>query len=171
MRAKCSLGPFARLDPFALAAKMGVPVLTPLEIPGLDPRVLQRVLAEGAGEWDAATLPLPDGSHVVVMNPTPCRERQHASLMEELAHIFLEHKPSKLTTVNGMVLREWRQAHETQAYWLGASALVPERVMKGAITKRMTLEQVAADCAVSKDLVVFRERTLGLQLQRSALVG
>ncbi len=171
LRAKCSLSPFARLDPFALAGKMDIPVYTPRDIPGLDAAVLHRVLADGAGEWDAATIPLPNGSHVIVMNPIPCRERQHASLMEELAHIFLKHKPSALRTINGMVLRVWKQAHETQAYWLGAAALVPQRVMKGAITRRMTVEQLAADCCVSKELIIMREKVLGLQLPRPVLVN
>jgi len=170
LRAKCSLAPFARLNPFTLAAEMAVPVFTPMEISELDRDMLNRVLTDGAHEWDAATIPLPDGSHVVIMNPTRGRERQHASLMEELAHIFLEHKPMKLVTVNGMVLREWKQSHETQAYWVGAAALVPERVVKGAITRNMTLPDLAEQCGVSQDLVAFRENILGLRLLRPTVV-
>ena len=105
------------------------------------------------------------------MNPTRCRERQHASLMEELAHIALDHKPTRLTAVNGIVLREWKQAHETQAYWVGAAALVPQRVVKGAITRRMTLPELAEQCGVSQELIVFREKVLGLQLARPAGVA
>lgn len=168
LRAHCALTPFARLDPFELAKQMKVPVLTPRDIEGLNPAVLAHVLTAGAGEWDAGTLPLPDEMHVVVMNPTRVRERQHASLMEELAHVYLKHKPSGFRTVNGIVLREWKQTHETQAYWVGAAALVPRRVMKGAITRRMTAATVASDCGVSQELIVFRERVLGLQLLRAS---
>ncbi len=171
LRAKCGLAPFAPLNPFDLAAQMKVPVLYPRDIDGLDADVLDRVLGAGGGEWDAATIPLPTGGHVVVMNPKPCRERQHASLMEELAHIALGHKPGRLTTVNGLVLREWKQSQETEAYWVGSAALVPRRVMKGAITRGMTLDALAGERGVSQALVVFRERVLGLKLLRAVAVA
>lgn len=167
LRDKCSLAPFASLNPYDLAVKMGVAIFTPQTIPGLDPDILHQVVVTSGGSWDAATLPLPDGMHVVIMNPTKGKERQHASLMEELSHIHLEHKPAKLRTVSGLVLREWNQTHETQAYWVGAAALVPRRVIKGAITRRMTLADLARQCGVSQDLVIFREKVLGLRLLRA----
>jgi hypothetical protein len=163
LRAKCNLKPFAQLDPFALAIQMNIPVIFPQDIPGLDAAILRQVLHAGREEWDAATIPLPSGDHVIVMNPTPCIERQRASLMEELSHVDLGHKPGRLQTVNGLVLREWKQTHETQAYWVGAAALVPRRVMKGAITLRMTVADVAHNCGVSIKLVQFRERVLGVK--------
>lgn len=88
--------------------------------------------------------------------------------MEELSHIHLKHKPTKLQVVNGLVLRDWNQTQETQAYWVGAAALVPRRVMKGAITRRMTLADVAGECGVSHELVGFREKVTGLKLLRAA---
>lgn len=162
LRAKCALGPFDRLDPFALAGRMEVDVFEPGTIPGLDPDVLKHVLGGGAGEWDAATIPLPEKRHVVIMNPTKGRERQHASLMEELAHIYLNHKPGRLRAINGFVLREWKQTHETQAYWVGSAALVPRRVLKGAITRKLTVVELATQCGVSSQLVQFRAKVLGL---------
>jgi Zn-dependent peptidase ImmA (M78 family) len=137
----------------------------------LDQAVLDHVLSTGAGEWDAGTVPLAGGAHVVVMNPTRGLERQRATLMEELAHIYLEHKPAGLQTVNGIVLREWKQTHETQAYWVGAAALLPRRVLKGAVTRGMTAAELATQCGVSEDLVGFREKVLGLRLIRSDFVG
>ena len=162
LRGKCNLGPFDRLDPFALAGKMQVEVIRPHDIPGLDRKVLDHVIGHGAHEWDAATIPLSDGIHKVIMNPTRGPERQNASLMEELAHIHLEHKPGRLQTVNGLVLREWKQTHETEAYWVGSAALVPRRIVKGAITRKMSVAELAAQCGVSTQLVAFRFRILGL---------
>jgi hypothetical protein len=167
LRSKCVLSPFAQLNPFTLAAKMSVSVICPQDVEGLDPEVLDRVLNVGGMEWDAATVPVGDGCHIVVLNPRPCVERQRVSLMEELAHIDLGHEPAGLKIVNGIVLRDWKQTHETEAYWVGSAALVPRRVMKGAITRGMTLAAVATECGVSHALVEFRERLLGLKLLRS----
>jgi hypothetical protein len=58
-----------------------------------------------------------------------------------------------------------------QAYWVGAAALLPRRVLKGAVTRGVTVADLATQCEVSQDLVGFRERVLGLRLLRSSLVG
>ena len=169
LRAKCGLTPFARLDPFLLAQKMEVHVIKPDDIVGVADDALEQILVLDCGSWDAGTVLLPDGRHVVVMNPKRGRERQHASLMEELSHIHLEHAPTKLQAINGIYLREWRQTHETEAYWVGAAALVPRRVVKGAITRRMTVEALAMQCGVSCPLIEFREKVLGLRLARAPM--
>jgi hypothetical protein len=169
LRARCELPPFARLDPYHLAAKMQTPVITPAEIHGMEDHVLEQVLVVGCDAWDAGTVSLPDGSHIIVMNPKKGRERQNASLMEELAHIHLGHKPTRFQSINGIVLREWNQSQETQAYWVGAAALVPRRVMKGAITRRMNILDVASQCQVSRELMEFREKLLGLRLLRPSI--
>ena len=82
--------------------------------------------------------------------------------------MHLRHEASTFKVVNGIVLRDWKQKHETEAYWVGAAALVPRRVMKGAITRRMTIIDLAGECGVSRQLVEFRERILGLKLLRPA---
>ena len=171
LRAKCDLAPFARLDPFNLAQRMEVHVIKPDDIVGVADDALEQILVLDCDSWDAGTIHLPDGRHVVVMNPKRGRERQHASLMEELSHIHLEHAPTKLQAINGIYLREWKQTHETEAYWVGAAALVPRRVIKGGITRRISLEALASQCGVSRQLVEFREKVLGLRLLRPNMTG
>jgi hypothetical protein len=171
LRARCGLSPFAQLNPFRLAATMDVPVLYPREIEGVDGDVIDHVLNTGGREWDAATVPVAGVGHVIVMNPGPCSERQRASLMEELAHIDLGHKPGGFRTVGRLVLREWKQSHETEAYWVGAAALVPRRLVKGAITRGITVAAVAKECGVSQALVGFRERVLGVKFLRPEPTG
>jgi hypothetical protein len=166
LRSKCDLQPFARLDPFELANAMGVKTLEPRLVGGLTPDVLHRLLVGDSSSWSAGTLHGPDGRMYVVMNPTHDIRRQRSSLMEELAHVELGHQPSKLIHLNGVCIRSWKQAHETEAYWVGAAALVPRRVMKGARTLGLTVEEVAEKHGVSEDLVLFREKVLGIRLER-----
>jgi IrrE N-terminal-like domain len=169
LRAKCQLAPFARLNPFSLADKMEVLVIKPVDVPGISQDVLDQILIADPDAWDAGTVTVGEGKHIVVMNPSRVRERQNASLMEELAHIHLGHKPSRLHIIGHIVLREWKQSHETEAYWVGAAALVPRRVVKGAITRRITVPALASQCDVSCQLIEFREKLLGLRLLREAV--
>jgi Zn-dependent peptidase ImmA (M78 family) len=134
------------------------------ESSGVPSEVCDRLLRCDSRAWSAGTLHLPDGGKLVVMNPTHEVQRQRASLMEEIAHIHLRHRPTQFIHVNGIVLRSWDDSSERQAYWLGATALLPERILKGARTLGKTTEQVAEEHGVSVALVKFRTNTLGIKL-------
>src|SRR5438445_3106972 len=169
LRSKYDLQPFDRLDPFELAEVMDVKTLKPQLVSGLTQDVLDRLLVRDSSSWSAGTMHGPDGCKYVVMNPTHDIRRQHSSLMEELAHVELGHKPSKLIRMNGVCIRSWNQRQETEAYWVGCAALVPRRAMKGARTLGLSIEEVADKHGVSVDLVVFREKILGIRLERFQL--
>jgi hypothetical protein len=158
---------FGRLDPFDLAGKMSVEVIDPSKIKLLAREILDQLFRD-SDAWSAGTLPLPDGQNIVVMNPTHNEARQRASLMEELVHIKLKHKPTKLVHNDGTTMRNWDQAQESQAYWVGAAALLPRCVIKGAKTLGWTAEKVARDHGVSMQLVEFREKILGIKLDRES---
>ncbi len=160
---------FGRLNPFDLAKKMSVEVTDPLKIKQLAREILDQLFGDSKS-WSAGTLPLPDGKAIVVINSTHTETRQRASLMEELVHIKLKHKPTKLIHADGMTVRNWDQTQETQAYWVGAAALLPRCVMKGAKTLGWTIEKVATDHGVSIQLVEFREKILGIKLKRAVSV-
>lgn len=134
------------------------------ESSGVPSHICERLLIRDSRSWSAGTLHLPDGGKLVVMNPTHEIQRQRASLMEEIAHVHLGHRPTQLIHVNGVVLRSWDDSAEKQAYWLGAAALLPERILKGARTLGKTVEVVAEEHGVSVALVRFRGNVLGIKL-------
>lgn len=164
LRDKCAVPPFGRLDPFELAKKMEMDVLLIHRNLPVPAEILEQLLDRDSSSWSGGTLHLPDGKILVVMNSTHDIRRQRATLMEEIAHVHLKHTPSKLQIIDGVVLRSWDQTVENQAYWLGATALVPERVLKGARTLRKTVQDVATDCGVSEQLVTFRMKISGISL-------
>src|SRR5262245_60564072 len=91
LRQKCGLSPMDVLDPFELDQVMDITVMDPNEIKGLS-REERRVLEEI--DWDGGALKLPDGRYVVVLNTARSHHRQKSTLMEELAHIYLDHRPT-----------------------------------------------------------------------------
>lgn len=168
LRQKCDTGAFERLDPFKLAAKMGVQIVKPILDGSANDEILNRVLNEDHDKWDAGTMILPDGSRLVVLNPTRGETRQRATMMEELAHLHLGHKPSKLIVIGGITMRTVKKADESAAYHVGAAALLPARILKGASTRRYTAEQVAEEHGVSMQLLKMRENLTGIHLSRLA---
>ena len=164
LRDKCAVPPFGRLDPFLLAQRMTVQVLMLDKSSGIPLDICDRLLGCDSRVWSAGTVHLPDGTILVVMNPTHEIQRQRATLMEEIAHIHLCHRPTQLIRSNGVAFRSWNKSNENQAYWVGAAALLPERVLKGARTLGMTIEDVANEHGVSTALVRFRANLLSIKL-------
>ncbi len=168
LRNKVNAGYFGRLDPFLLADKMGMDVHFVGPDSGLPEDLLERALGQSGSKWDAGTIKFPDGRIRVFMNPKKLKERQHATLMEEVSHIHLGHKPTEIVQCEGIAFRTCNKSHESQAYWLGATALLPERLLKGSITRGLTMEEVAGEHQVSIDLVRFRCNVLGLKIGLAA---
>jgi IrrE N-terminal-like domain len=165
LRNVCKLSTFARLDPFELARTLEVNLVNMNEL-SLNSEIMNQLTLDDPGAWSAGLLFGPDGRKLVVLNPTHNARRHRASLMEELAHVWLEHKPSRLISFDGVIIRTWKKTYETEAYWVGAAALLPRRLMKGARTLGRDAVTVANEHMVSEDLVHFREKVLGVHLPR-----
>ncbi|WP_449420518.1 ImmA/IrrE family metallo-endopeptidase [Phormidium nigroviride] len=165
LRCRLSLEPIAPLDPYKLAQAMGVIVISPLDISGLDPSILDQLLVQDSGSWSAGTITLTKGKILVVLNPKHAETRKRATLMEELAHVFLDHKASSLIVFKGITaMRSCKKSQETQAYGVGAAALVPVKLLQHAQSNLTTREKLAHYCGVSVDLVGFREKVTGVKL-------
>lgn len=154
------------LDPHELARGMGVRVLSPGDIPGMDRADLRRLLVEDRDGWSAGSIRLPNGRMLIVLNPTHPPTRKRATLMEELAHVHLGHKPSQLILLDGgIAVRSFKKSQETEAYWVGAAALLPRVVLQHASSNGITKAALAESRGVSEQLVTFRERVTGIELK------
>ena len=168
--------PDAALDPFRLAAFANLLVVAFEDIKGLTAEVRAHLLGDASEKWSggACSVPLPDGKKIVILNPNHGRMRTNATLMEEVSHVFLGHRPSRLKvvaeTANGQtVSREYRKADEEQAYGTGAAALVPFASLKRFMHEGLTSTEIAKHFRVSRELVEYRLKVTRLwKLYRSA---
>lgn len=166
LRSRLALRPLAPLDPFELAKNMCVDIIRPSEIPGLRPECLDQLLVKEFEAWSAGSLKLPSNDVVVVLNPTHAKTRERATLMEELSHIHLGHTPTQLIIIEGgPVFRTFKKSQETEAYWVGAAALVPKAALERAKSNDAQRQVVARFYGVSPDLVRFRENVTGVRLK------
>jgi hypothetical protein len=152
-----------RLDPHSLARYAKLRVVPFDAIEGLSRSARDHLLGEGRDSWSggAASARLPDGTRLIILNPMHGVNRQNATLMEEISHVFLGHKPSKLAIERRdrsgkIIAREYDRSVEEEAYGTGAAALVPYSALKRMVLAGKTAAQIANHFRVSRALVEFR---------------
>lgn len=153
-----------RLNPFDLAryANLLVAQFDQIE-PLLSEETKSHLLGTGKDKWSggACSQTLYDGRKLIILNPTHGKHRQNATLMEEICHVFLGHKPSRLAIENvnkhgKPIARDYRENDEEAAYSVGAAALVPFSALRRMINEGKTSREIARHFNVSRELVEFR---------------
>lgn len=153
-----------RLNPFELAnyAKLLVASFEEIE-PFLSIETKEHLLGDGSNKWSggACSQALQDGRKLIILNPTHNKNRQNATLMEEICHVFLGHKPSRLAIQNvnkhgKPIARDYRVDDEEAAYSIGAAALVPFAALRRMVNQGKTSREIARHFNVSRELVEYR---------------
>jgi IrrE N-terminal-like domain len=153
----------APLNPFRLAKFANLVVIDFDQIKGLSAKKREHLLGSASEEWSggACSHPLPDGRRIVILNPNHGPMRTHATLMEEISHVFLGHQPTKLKIVREdgsgrTVSRDYRKTDEEAAYGTGAAALVPFSALRKFVLEGQTSLQIARHFRVSRELIEYR---------------
>ena len=153
-----------RLNPFDLAryAKLLVASFEQIES-FLTEETKAHLLGAGSDKWSggACSQALPDGRRLIILNPTHNSNRQNATLMEEVCHVFLGHQPSRLAIENvnkqgKPIARDYREDDEEAAYSVGAAALVPYSALRRFVEEGKTSREIARNYNVSRELVEYR---------------
>ncbi len=145
------------LNPFELAryAKLLVVTFEQIE-PFLSDETKRELIGNGKEAWSggACSQTLPNGQKLIILNPTHHINRQNATLMEEISHVFLGHKPSRLAL--GNKTRDYHAEIEEEAYSVGAAALVPYSSLRKMVFQGKTSKEIARHFNVSQLLIEFR---------------
>ncbi len=146
------------LDPYQLAELIRIKVVSLKDLNGLSEE--SRLHLSGSDNWSGGvTELLPDGTRIVIINDRHSRRRNAVTLMEEICHSILGHKPSKISQTNG---RTYDRQIEEEAYSVGAAALVPYQALAEKLAKHETVKSIASFFGVSVHLIEYRMRVLGL---------
>ena len=153
-----------RLDPFELAKYANLLVASFEQIePFLSEETKRHLLGEASDKWSggASSQTLPDGRKLIILNPTHGANRQNATLMEEISHVFLGHKPSRLAITNynkegKVIARDYHAEIEEEAYSVGAAALVPYSALRRFVLQGKSSREIARHFNVSRELVEYR---------------
>ena len=158
------------LDPFKLAEFAKLLVVDFNSIEGLSPESRAHLLGDAADQWSggACSRPLPNGWRLVILNPAHGKQRNRATLMEEVAHVFLGHQANRLAVIsrdpaaregavaNKTLARDYNHDDEEAAYAVGAAALVPYEALRRFVGQGRRASEIARHFGVSRQLVEYR---------------
>lgn len=169
------------LNPFDLAKYANLLVASFEQIePFLTEETKEHLLNGAKDKWSggAAAQKLPDGRKLIILNPTHGANRQNATLMEEISHVFLGHKPSRLAVKNynkkgEIIARDYHAEIEEEAYSVGAAALVPYSALRRMVLAGKSSREIARHFNVSRELVEYRMKVSRLwdEYKKSLMVN
>lgn len=158
LRRRLSLNDEKPLDPIKLIQSFSdMVLLNAKEMAGHCAEQVE-VLKDMASEWWAASYRVGDGPWLILYNPWQAETRLRATLMEEIVHIYLKHKPTKIETDprTGLPKRTFDKSKEMEAYGVGAAALLPYVPLVQKLRAGMNHRDIASHFGISEQLVNYR---------------
>jgi hypothetical protein len=152
-----------RFDPTELAPQVGL-TLAPVTFQGLSPDELRHLRTQGRSRWSGGVYPepLPDGSYLCMLNPDDPPRRGRITLMEEICHRYFNHEPTKLVIrADGLLVRDFNDAQEKQAFGVGAAVLMPWSLFFPRLNKGMSSVELSEQFDVTTQLVEYRIKITG----------
>jgi transcriptional regulator with XRE-family HTH domain/Zn-dependent peptidase ImmA (M78 family) len=157
-------------DPFRLKIE-GVKLVSLSEITDLDKQIIDHLSNSGKQNWSAMSVPLEEHTDkwAIVWNNFQSRKRQRVSLLEEIWHILLGHKLTRITKVADVFGRTFAEVEEHDAYYLAAATLLPASVVREVVKEKRSVSESAAIYGTTEQLLEYRIKRLGLWRQFKGL--
>lgn len=162
VRGELGLSRYDRLDPFALARHLAVPVI-PLSDLTATCSGAEYFLAVETGTFSAVTV-FEGVRRIVVHNDTHSAARQNSNVTHELAHGLLLHPPAPaLDRATGC--RDWNDDHEAEADWLTGELLVTREMALAVARGKFSRESAMERLGISREMLQWRINVTGAAKQ------
>ena len=160
VRAKLKVDQLEPLSPWLLAEALPAHIFYPDDFGNADLADRLRSI-----KWDGFAFCCGgDPTLMILLNPARSEKRQAATLMEELSHHLLRHKPCSiaLNAKTGILERSYDRSQEDEAYDLGAAILLPKERIQQDVASKLTAEEIAETHGCSEELVIYRIKRMRL---------
>jgi len=166
-RAQLGVQPTDPIDPRALAAKLGIRVLTPHDVPGVSATCLRTLLDDDPDSWSAVTLRLGAHGDLIIVNCSHSVARQASDVVHELAHVLLAHNPTRIDVAadQQLLLRTHDPQQEDEAAWLAGCLLLPRPALLLIARDAGVRADAARRYGVSVEMLTYRLRVTGVEVQ------
>jgi Zn-dependent peptidase ImmA (M78 family) len=165
LRAQLGLKPYDPLDMTAVAAHLGLKVISASSL--VDIARLEELERLQAFAFSAVTFEI-KGKPYIVTNPIRAQGRIASDLAHEMSHILLKHELSEVSEFEGVPFRTCRPDEEEQATALGGTLLLPRPLLFNAAKSGMGPDEIARQYAVTIEMARFRYNTTGVGKQIQA---
>lgn len=147
-----------------LAEHLNVKLLSQFDVPKLNSFDL--INLNKSNGWSGASF-LCGEQPVILFNRNHSAARTESTIMHELSHIILNHKPKLDERIKhlSLLFRNYDEIHEREAKWLGGCLQIPVEGLVSALLKGKTIDQIATQFLSSLEMTKFRINTSGA-LQR-----
>lgn len=158
IRAELRLKDLDKLDPWALAAHLLVPV-EPLSDYARDaPLAVHHFTAVDSGAFSACTV-FDGARRKIVHNDAHLPGRQASNVTHELGHALLLHPPTPALDDRGC--RQWNQDIEDEAQWLAGALLLTEDAALSIARQGVSVSAAAEHFGISEQMVTYRLNVTG----------
>ncbi len=159
-RKELNLTKVCPLDPFVLAEKLSIPVMTLSSFANEAPAAVGHFSGEGEGALSGMTV-FRGNNRAIIYNDNHPKGRCHNSIAHELSHGILGHPPSPPMCDLG--LRNYDDGIEKEADFLAAAILIPKTVAIYILSTAMDKGEAAEHYGVSAELLRWRIGISGAQ--------
>lgn len=130
----------------------------------LDASIVRKLSTDACAEWSAMSVPLNESHErwTILLNDCHTVERQRVTILEEIWHILLGHKLTKIAKVGDAYGRTFDKSEEDDAYYLASATLLPRKSVIEAVSRKESSIEVAQKFGTSPELVDYRIKRLGL---------
>jgi hypothetical protein len=166
IRRELKLLPTSPLSPPRFAELLGVRLLMPNQLSELPKEVCARLTSVHSDCWSAITIAAGKRS-LIIYNPDHSPARQASDLMHEMAHMLLNHEPSRvfITPKSGAALRTHDPNQEQEANWLCGCLLLPRPALVAIRRLGLSDQEACSRFGVSRDMLRFRINVTGVDRQ------
>ena len=158
VRSELGLRAIDRLDPWALAADLGIPIWRLSELASDAPEYLAQLATTDPESFSAVTV-FRGTKRMIIHNDAHVLGRQASDIAHELAHGLLQHRPTP--ALNDQGCRLWDQGLEDEAQWLGGALLIAEDGAIWIVRQEMSEHDAAEHFGVSPPMVRYRVNVTG----------
>jgi Zn-dependent peptidase ImmA (M78 family) len=151
------------LSAIKLAEHLKVRVITPNQVPGLSPDLINTLLGEEQESWSAITV-CKKNNYLIVYNSSNSVSRQSNDIMHELSHIIICHDAQMVHSFDaGIFLRQFHKDQEDEADCLAATLLLPKEALFKIHYSNKPVFLAAKEYGVSEILMQMRLNTSGVR--------
>lgn len=167
-RKQFGLEPHDPLSADRLASELTVTVWSTTDIAGISTNSLMVLNDEADQSWSALTMRM-GPSHLIVHKPVPSRGRKNSVVMHEMAHIILGHELATACILEdgSLVPGNFSQTQEDEADWLAGALLLPRAALLSIRRRQLRDHEACEEHLVSLDMLKWRFRMTGVDIQFS----